>query len=117
MAPSNGFSNMNWRFKAIAALAALALTPAFAADENATLTIKDHRFDPAELVLPAGKKVALLVKNLDPTPEEFESVELHREKVVPAGREVTVYIGPLSPGRYGFFGDFNQETAQGAIIV
>ena len=108
---------MNWRSKAILALSALAVTPAFAADDGVILSIKDHRFDPAELVLPADKKVAITVKNLDPTPEEFESIELHREKVVPGNKEITVYIGPLQPGRYPFYGEFNQETAQGAILV
>jgi len=81
------------------------------------LSIRDHRFEPAELQIPAGTKVKLLIKNLDPTPEEFESTELHREKVVPPGQEVTVFIGPLEPGTYPFFGDFNPKTAQGKIIA
>jgi len=81
------------------------------------LTIKGHRFEPAELQIPAGTKVKLLIKNLDATPEEFESKELHREKVVPAGQEVTVFIGPLDAGTYPFFGDFNPQTAQGKIVA
>src|ERR1700731_4054012 len=87
--------------------------------EDATypLTIKDHRFTPTELELPAGKKIPLTVKNLDPTAEEFESIELHREKVVAGGQEIIVYIGPLRPGRYEFFGDFNPQTARGTIVV
>jgi plastocyanin len=82
-----------------------------------TLAIKDHKFQPTEIEIPAGKKVALIVKNEDPTPEEFESVQLRREKVVPGGQEITVYIGPLKPGRYEFFGDFNPKTARGHIVV
>jgi hypothetical protein len=82
-----------------------------------TLIIKDHRFQPAEIEIPAGQKIALIVKNDDPTPEEFESTELRREKVVPGGQQVTVYIGPLKPGRYEFFGDFNPKTARGHIIA
>jgi hypothetical protein len=50
-------------------------------------------------------------------PEEFESSKLHREKVVPGGKEITIIIGPLKPGRYEFVGDFNRATAHGAIIV
>jgi len=61
---------------------------------------------------PGRSKDALIVKNDDPTPEEFESTELRREKVVPGGQQVTVYIGPLKPGRYEFFGDFNPKTAR-----
>jgi Cupredoxin-like domain len=64
-----------------------------------------------------GKKIALIIKNEDPTPEEFESIELRREKVVAGGEQITVYIGPLKPGRYEFFGDFNQATARGYIVV
>ena len=82
-----------------------------------TLIIKDHRFQPAEIEIPSGQKIALIVKNDDPTPEEFESTELRREKVVPGGQQVTVYIGPLKPGRYEFFGDFNTKTARGHIIA
>ncbi len=81
------------------------------------LTIKDHKFEPATLELPAGVKVELHVKNADATPEEFESVELNREKVISAGQEGRIYIGPLQPGTYNFFGDFNPATARGKFIV
>ena len=82
-----------------------------------TLTIQDHRFSPTEIEIPADKKITLTVKNLDATAEEFESTELRREKVVLGGQEISVYIGPLRPGRYEFFGDFNPDTARGYIIV
>jgi plastocyanin len=82
-----------------------------------TLVIKDHRFVPAELKIPAGQRVKLVVHNQDSTPEEFESHSLNREKVVPGGAKATVYIGPLTPGRYTFFGEYNEKTAQGAVVV
>ena len=89
-----------------------------AAEEPAyTLVIKDHQFQPTEIEIPAGQKIALLVKNNDTTPEEFESTELRREKVVAGGEQITVYIGPLKPGKYEFFGDFNPKTARGHIIA
>ena len=81
------------------------------------LVIKDHRFTPDQVVVPADTKVKLRVKNQDATPEEFESHELNREKVIPPNKEVTIYIGPLDPGEYGFFGEFNEDTARGKIIV
>ncbi|MGH8596376.1 MAG: cupredoxin domain-containing protein, partial [Gammaproteobacteria bacterium] len=81
------------------------------------LSIHEHRFEPAEVYIPAKTKVRLIVRNLDPTPEEFESYELKREKVIPGNSEATVFIGPLAPGSYPFFGEFNQDTAQGRIIV
>jgi hypothetical protein len=92
-------------------------TTVAAQEASYTLVIKDHRFQPAEIEIPAGQKIALIVKNDDPTPEEFESTELRREKVIPGGGQVTVYIGPLKPGRYEFFGDFNPKTARGHIIA
>lgn len=88
-----------------------------AEDPQFTVVIKDHRFTPAELQVPAGKKVRLVVRNEDATPEEFESSELHREKVVPPGQEIIVIVGPLDAGTYGFFGDFHQDTAQGKLIA
>jgi heme/copper-type cytochrome/quinol oxidase subunit 2 len=100
----------------------LAMLPAtgagVAAQEPAyMLVIKDHQFQPTEIEVPAGQKIALLVKNNDSTPEEFESTELRREKVVAGGEQITVYIGPLKPGTYEFFGDFNPKTARGHIIA
>ena len=97
---------------------ALALAPvARAADPEFTLNIRDHRFEPAELQVPAGVKIRLIVKNLDATPEEFESTALHREKVVAPGQQILVIVGPLDAGTYGFFGDFHQDTAQGKLIA
>jgi len=81
------------------------------------LVIKDHRFDPAELVVPAGKRIKLVVENQDATPEEFESHSLKREKVVAAGGTITVLIGPLEAGSYDFFGEFNPKTATGKLIA
>lgn len=100
-------------------LLCLALLPslAVAADLEYMLIIRDHRFEPEEIRIPAGKKIKLLVDNQDATAEEFESHELNREKVVPAKSKLPVFIGPLAPGRYPFYGDFNQRTAQGAIIA
>ena len=90
---------------------------ASAQDAEALLTIKGHRFEPTELTVPAGKKVKLTIENQDDTAEEFESYELNREKVVPPKAKVTVYVGPLKPGRYAFFGDFHKDTAKGVLIA
>ncbi len=105
-------------------LLSLALFPlasgiAMTADETPTfeLVIKDHKFSPSILEVPANRKIKLVIKNQDPTPEEFESYELNREKVIPGGAQTIVYIGPLQPGTYPFFGEFNKATAQGKIVV
>jgi len=102
---------------ALAVVIALGSAGAHAAPRQMTLIIKDHRFEPAELRIPAGEKIRLIVHNQDPTPEEFESYELKREKVIGGGRKAIIFIGPLKPGSYPFFGEFNPETAQGRIIA
>jgi plastocyanin len=103
---------------ALAAVAALLATPVFGAEEaEFTLAIKDHRFSPEELVVPAGKKVKLVVHNQDATPEEFESHDFNREKVIPGNSKATVYIGPLAAGTYKFFGEFHEKTAQGRVVA
>jgi hypothetical protein len=99
--------------------AALAL-PAAGGDARAqeiTVTIKDHRFEPTELRVPANKRVSIYVDNQDPTPEEFESVSMKVEKIIPGKSKGLVRVGPLPPGRYDFFGDFNQATAKGVLIA
>lgn len=105
--------------KVIFTVAALLLNPlVMAADMTSVkLSIQDHRFQPTEITVPAGTKVKLLVKNLDSTPEEFESYELHREKIIPGGQQAVIYIGPLEPGKYPFFGEFHADTAKGVIIA
>jgi plastocyanin len=87
------------------------------AQEALTVTIKDHKFEPAELKVPANKRVTLTVVNDDPTPEEFESKVLKVEKVIPGKSKASVQFGPLKPGKYKFEGEFNSKTAQGVVVA
>jgi plastocyanin len=104
----------------MAALAlALAVTmPAAQAEDSITvnISIKDHRFVPAELHAPVGKPIVIVVKNLDSTPAEFESKMMRVEKVVTGGGTITLRIRPLDPGRYRFFDDFHPES-EGFLVV
>ena len=93
-----------------------ALSVAHAA-EDLHIVIKDHKFEPSRLEIPANKKVKILVENRDATAEEFESYDLNREKVVPANGKVVLFVGPLKAGSYKYFGDFNPATAQGEIVA
>lgn len=103
---------------ALALLTLFAATPALAEEPlTYTITIKNHRFEPAEIKAPAGKKLKLIVKNEDNTAEEFESHDLHREKIISGGGEASFTLRPLDKGTYVFFGEFNPETAQGKLIV
>jgi plastocyanin len=97
-------------------LALVLAAPTFADDPVVTITLKDHQFAPAEVPVPAGVKVQLLIKNDQPQTAEFESHSLHREKIVTAGGQITVPVGPLGPGSYEFFDDFH-STTRGHLIV
>ncbi len=82
-----------------------------------TLTIKNGTFSPDRLQVPAGEKFRLEIKNEGPGAEEFESAELNREKVIPMGKTVTIFLGPLKQGEYKFFGEFHPETANGVLVA
>ncbi|MBI1174978.1 MAG: cupredoxin domain-containing protein [Sideroxydans sp.] len=90
--------------------------PAGAAELSPLLVIHDRQFEPNALAFPAGVRIKLLVRNLDSMPAEFESYDMSREVVVPGHGEVTIYIGPLEPGSYEFFNDFNHEM-RGSVVV
>src|SRR5262249_62413394 len=76
---------------------------------NVSISVKNHRFQPAEIHAPANVPVELRVKNLDPTPMEFESVSLRVEKVVAGNREGGIPRRPLWPGRCNFLYGFKHK--------
>jgi plastocyanin len=102
------------------AVVALLAAPAQvrSADEfEVTITIKDQKFDPAEIRVPAGKAVKLTVKNLDATAEEFESKTLKVEKIIAGNGTGVIRLKPLAKGSHKFFGEYHEKTAQGVLIV
>lgn len=104
--------------KALSVAALFLLTlPAVAEQHVFELKIKDHLFQPSVLYVPAGEKVKLIVLNQDPSPEEFESFSLNREKVILGKGKATLFVGPLKPGEYQFFGEYNPDSAQGVLIA
>jgi plastocyanin len=106
--------------RAIAVLVVLcaAIVRPAAGDDNVNIVIaiKDHKFVPSEVTAPAGRKLKITVRNQDTATSEFESSDFHREKVVLAGGEITVYVGPLDPGNYEFFDDFHPQT-RGHLLI
>ncbi|MCX8254384.1 Cupredoxin-like domain-containing protein (fragment) (plasmid) [Beijerinckiaceae bacterium RH AL1] len=93
------------------------LLPASAHAAEVTLSLKNHVFSPAEVSVQAGQPVSLVINNLDSTPAEFESKTLRVEKVVAGKARVAVQIRPLSPGRYRFFDDYHEDTAEGFLVA
>ena len=102
---------------ALGAAALLLLGPSALRADDLTLTIKDHRFKPAEIKVPANKRLAITVVNDDATPEEFESSALKVEKVIAGKSKAVVRIGPLQAGRYPFVGEYHEDTAKGVLIA
>ena len=101
------------------ALAVGLVAPTTWADEPAkvSITLKDHKFSPAEPTAPAGKPIVLEVTNQDATPAEFESKAFRVEKVVVGGATIKVNLLPLKPGRYRFFDDYHEATTEGFLVV
>jgi ribosomal protein L22 len=104
----------------------LAGTMLVAAGANAALaqdaapipvTLKGHRFTPAEIHVKANAPSQILLTNADAAAEEFDSDSLHVEKVVVGGAKGIVRLRPLAPGRYPFMGEYHSGTAQGVVIA
>lgn len=100
----------------LATAALLGASVVLASPPDPQLTIKDHAFSPSTLTIPADTRVKILIHNQDPLPAEFESYEFNREKVIPGGSTVSLYVGPLKAGRYNFFNDF-YSSSTGTLIV
>jgi hypothetical protein len=81
------------------------------------LTIKNGHFDPEIINVPAHTRFKLMITNLGPGPEEFESKRLRKESVIAEGVTRSVVFAPLKAGEYSFFGEFHLATAKGVLVV
>jgi len=104
------------RIAALVLVAAVLAAPAAAQEATVTISVKNHKFEPARPAAPANVPITLRIRNLDPTPMEFESVSLRVEKVVVGNGEGVIHVRALAPGEYKFFDDFHQET-KGTLVV
>ena len=96
-------------------LAASAVPFARAADDS-QLRFHAGAVEPGSLTLPANTPVKLRVINDGDAAVEFESFELHRERVVQPGQTITVYIPALAPGTYSFVDDFSHGAVKGEFV-
>jgi len=105
--------------KSVCLLLLLAAAPAIASDPEFMIRIRSHQFEPAQVKVPAGVKVRIVVQNDDDVADEFDSYVLHREKHVPPKSKATLFLGPLEPGRFPFKGEEHEgsEVASGLLIA
>ena len=112
--------NQSWAYAVLIAatfFSSASVAATTAATNDYVIELKDHKFTPANLVIPAGEKVKVVVKNLDATPAEFESHDFNREKIIKGGKEAIIFVGPLDAGTYHYFDEFNQDIAKGTITA
>ena len=69
--------NVMRAFAAAVVLVAFAVASAPAPAQEFNLVIRNHKFEPAEIRVPAGKRVSIYVSNEDATPEEFDLSLIH----------------------------------------
>ena len=105
------------KFLVFAAAAALGITSALADDGAIPVSLKDHKFTPAEIHVRANVPNVIALTNNDDSAEEFDSTSLKVEKVVASHSSGIVRLRPLSPGRYPFMGEYHSETAQGVVVA
>jgi hypothetical protein len=80
-----------------------------------SLSLKDHRFSPESVTVPAGRPIRIELANQDSALEEFDSEDLRVEKDVAPHQELSFTVGPLQPGRYSFMGELHSDTASGTL--
>ena len=73
--------------------------------------------EPALIEVPADTRFKIEIENEGIDPVEFESTELHLEKVLAGGAKSYVVINGLKPGTYTFFDDFHPDTGKVRIVV
>jgi hypothetical protein len=89
------------------------------ADEMPVFSIefKDGAITPLRLEVPARRAFKIELHNTGTTPAEFESLELHREKVLAPQSKSFIVIKTLDPGEYKFFDDFHPDAPQAVLVA
>ena len=81
------------------------------------LSLKDHRFSPETVTVPANRPIRIELANHDPASEEFDSEDLRVEKDITPHGKISFLVGPLKPGAYSFMGELHADTASGEIVA
>ena len=81
------------------------------------IEMKDGVITPLRLEVPANRAFKLELRNTGTTPGEFESLELHREKVLAPQSTSFIVFRNLDPGEYRFFDDFHPDAPQAVLVA
>lgn len=81
------------------------------------VTLKDHRFSPDVITVPAGQKVRIDITNRDGSADDFDSDALHVDRDLKPHERAVFEIGPLKPGHYPFKGELHAATAHGEVVA
>jgi len=82
-----------------------------------SIQFKDGTIAPLRLEVPVGRPFKIELHNTGMTPAEFESTELHLEKVLAAQSSSFIVIRRLDPGEHKFFDDFHPGTPQAVLVA
>lgn len=105
--------------RALVLLATVALTAAATAQDLPVFRIvmKDGRFSPERLEVPAGKRLKLVLKNEGRGPAEFENLSMRVEKVLAPGVTSFVVLHALKPGEYRFVDEFRPDGGSLTLVA
>jgi hypothetical protein len=81
------------------------------------IEFKDGVITPLRLEVPARRAFKIELHNTGNSPAEFESVELHREKVLAPQSTSFIVFRTLDPGEYKFFDDFHPDAPQAVLVA
>lgn len=81
------------------------------------ITLKDHRYTPEVITVPAGQKIRIEITNRDATADDFDSADLHVDRDLKPHERAAFVIGPLKEGHYKFKGELHAATAHGEVIA
>lgn len=96
---------------ALAGLAVAQDLPAF------QVVMKDGRFFPERLDVPAGTRLKLVLKNEGRGPAEFENLSMRVEKVLAPGVTSFVVLHGLKPGEYRFVDEFRPHGGSLTLVA
>ena len=96
-------------------MAAVLMSAAFPSASHAQdtiyrMTMTEKGFSPADLTVPAGQKIHLIVDNKGTAEAEFESYPLNQEHKIQPGQSEEMFLDAMKPGSYEVFDDNNPDV-------